>query len=33
MDKYLNLVTELKNTEEHEDDGETNFEWCTWNSL
>ena len=32
MDKYLNLARELKKTMEHEDDSDTNCNWCTWNN-
>ena len=29
--KYLNLARDLKITVEHEDDVDTNCNWCTWN--
>ena len=32
-DKYLNLARGLKNTVEHEGDGDTYCSWSTWNSL
>ena len=28
-DKYLDLAKELKKTMEHENDGDTNCDWCT----
>ena len=33
MNKYLDLARELKKTEEHEGDSDTNCSWCTWNDL
>ena len=32
-DKYLDLARELKKILEHEGDGGTNCNWCTWNDL
>ena len=32
-DKYLDFVRELKKVIEHENDGDTNCNWKTWNSL
>ena len=29
-DKYLDLARELKKTVEHESDGDTNCNWCSW---
>ena len=29
--KYLDLARELKKAVEHEGDGDTNCNWCTWN--
>ena len=31
-DKCLNFVGELKKKMEHEDDSDSNCNWCTWNS-
>ena len=31
-DKYLDLARELKKTVEHESDGDTNCNWCSWYS-
>ena len=31
-EKYLDLARELKNSMEHEGDGDTYFNWCTWNN-
>ena len=31
-DKYLDLARELKKIMEHIDDGDTNYNWCTWNN-
>ena len=31
-DKYLDLARGLKKTLEHESDGDTNYNWCTWNN-
>ena len=31
-DKYLDLARELEKTVEHESDGYTNYNWCTWYS-
>ena len=33
IDKYLDLVRELKKIVEHEGDGDTNCSWCAWNGL
>ena len=32
-DKYLDLAKELKKALEHEDDGDTNCNWRTWNGF
>ena len=32
IDKYIDLARKLKNTMEHEGDGDTNCIWCTWNN-
>ena len=32
-DKNLDLARELKKAMEHEGDGDTNCNWCTWNDL
>ena len=29
-DKYLDLAREMKKTTEHESDGDTDCNWCTW---
>ena len=32
IEKFLDLAPPPKKTVEHEDDGDTNISWCTWNS-